>query len=86
MNGAANNRYSSADYKSLEIMILTFFDWYIMFPTAAHYTHYYIQGMISPEDYNNNIQEGIRTLFFNLHDCITEYLDKIIDSKVLLIL
>lgn len=53
-----------------------------MFPTAAHYTHYYIQGMISSQDYNNNrVPEGIRTLFFNLHDCITEYLDQIIDSK-----
>lgn len=82
LNAVTNNRYSITDYKCLEVIILKFFDWYIMFPTPAHYTHYYIQGMICPQDYNNTqVQEGIRTLFFNLHDCITEYLDQIIDSK-----
>lgn len=72
------------DYKDLEIVILKFFEWYVMFPTAAHYTHYYIQGILSPSDNNNNnndLDGGIRMLFYSLHDSITQFLDYIIDSR-----
>lgn len=53
-----------------------------MFPTAAHYTHYYIQEMICHNDYDENkTNGGIRTLFYNLHESITIYLDQIIESN-----
>ncbi|XP_023012765.1 cyclin J isoform X2 [Leptinotarsa decemlineata] len=78
LNAAINNRYPIKEYKNLEIVMLQFFHWYIMFPTAAHYIYYYMQSVISLDDIEDN--KNIRTLFFNLHDCITDYLDQIIEN------
>ncbi|CAH1114417.1 unnamed protein product [Psylliodes chrysocephalus] len=79
LNGAINNRYQIVDYKTLEIVVLRFFQWCIMFPTAAHYVYYYIQSAICEEDIKN---KGInmRTIFYNLHHCVSEYLDQIIGN------
>lgn len=82
LNAAMNNRYHPREYRDLELVILRFFHWYIMFPTAAHYTHYYLQVVISADDLRGR-REGLRTLFYNLHDAITGYLDQVIDSKSL---
>ncbi|KAJ8965622.1 hypothetical protein NQ314_004014, partial [Rhamnusium bicolor] len=79
LNSAINNRYAMKDYKDLELVILQFFHWYIMFPTAAHYTHYYMQAIISSDDLKDK-KEGLRTLFYNLHDAIASYLDQVIDN------
>lgn len=79
LNSAINNKYTAQDYKELEIIILKFFHWYIMFPTAAHYVHYYIQGIISSDDLKSNT--SLRSLFYDLHDNITTYLDYVVDSK-----
>ncbi|CAH1996939.1 unnamed protein product [Acanthoscelides obtectus] len=79
LNAAIHNRYEVRQYKVMELIILKFFDWYIMFPTAAHYTHYYLQAVLTPSEVKEK-QESRRTLFYNIHDCITEYLDQIIDN------
>lgn len=68
------------EYRDLETIVLKFFHWYIMFPTTAHYTHYYMQVILSASDLREK-REGIRTIFYNLHDCISEYLDQIIESE-----
>ncbi|XP_019872747.2 cyclin-J [Aethina tumida] len=78
LNSAINNKYTAQDYKELEIIILKFFHWYIMFPTAAHYVHYYIQGIISSDDLKSNT--SLRSLFYDLHDNITTYLDYVVDN------
>ncbi|CAH0553059.1 unnamed protein product [Brassicogethes aeneus] len=78
LNADINNRYTIKDYKELELVILKFFHWYIMFPTAAHYTHYYMQAIISHDDIKSTGE--LRTLFYNLHDSVTTYLDYIIDD------
>ncbi|CAH1173607.1 unnamed protein product [Phaedon cochleariae] len=79
LNAANNNRYPLREFKNLEIVLLRFFHWYIMFPTTAHYIYYYIQSVISFDDLRDK-KDNLRTLFYNLHDCITAYLDQIIGS------
>nr|CAI5846856.1 unnamed protein product [Callosobruchus analis] len=56
LNNLINNRYEVRQYKVMEIIILKFFDWYIMFPTAAHYTHYYLQAVLSPDDVKGKME------------------------------
>lgn len=43
LNKTVGNHYSVKDYESLQVMILEFFNWGIFFPTAAYYTHYFMQ-------------------------------------------
>ncbi|XP_031332814.1 cyclin-J-like isoform X2 [Photinus pyralis] len=77
LNFAVNNRYSLNDYKEVEIIILKYFHWYLMIPTAAHYTHYYMQVALSSEDYYNT---DFRTLIDHLQVYIEIYLDKVIED------
>ncbi|KAJ8961503.1 hypothetical protein NQ318_014752 [Aromia moschata] len=80
LNAAINNRYTVKDYKELELIILKFFHWYIMFPTAAHYTHYFMQAIVTSDDLKVK-QSTLRSMLYTLHDTITVYLDQVIDSK-----
>ncbi|VEN55838.1 unnamed protein product [Callosobruchus maculatus] len=79
LNTVINNRYEVRQFKVMELIILKFFDWYIMFPTAAHYTHYYLQAVLTLDEVKEK-PESRRTIFYEIHDCITEYLDQIIDN------
>ncbi|XP_028152322.1 cyclin-J [Diabrotica virgifera virgifera] len=79
LNNVINNRYQLNDYKTLEVVILIFFHWNVMYPTAPHYVYYYIQSAIDEEDLKDKCI-GMRSLFYDLHACVTEYLDKIIQS------
>ncbi|KAJ8984897.1 hypothetical protein NQ317_002737 [Molorchus minor] len=79
LNAAINNRYTLKEYQDLELIVLKFFHWYIMFPTAAHYTHYYMQAIITNEEVKDR-EGGVRALVYNLHEAVTEYLDQIINN------
>ncbi|XP_056630102.1 cyclin-J isoform X2 [Diorhabda carinulata] len=79
LNRAINNRYQIIDYKALEIVMLKFFSWYIMYPTTAHYVYYYIQTAITEEDVRDK-GIGMRSVFYNLHTFVGEYLDQIIEN------
>ncbi|XP_018328286.1 cyclin-J isoform X2 [Agrilus planipennis] len=80
MNALVKNRYSRQEYKSVEILILNFFFGYIMFPTAAHYTYYYMQALISPEDMQY-FSGNSRELLFELNESIKIYLECTIDGR-----
>nr|CAH7721940.1 unnamed protein product [Callosobruchus chinensis] len=60
LNSVINNRYEVRQYKVMELIILKFFDWYIMFPTAAHYTHYYLQAVLTPDEVKNKPEKCCR--------------------------
>ncbi|XP_030758860.1 cyclin-J-like protein [Sitophilus oryzae] len=79
LNFTVHNRYNIKEYGRFEVMILDYFSWYVMFPTPAHYTHYYVQAAISKEDLLLT-EERMRTLIYKLHDSIVEYLNQIIDN------
>lgn len=79
LNALVNNRYTNKEYRDWEIIVLDYFCWYIMFPTVSHYTHYYLQAVISYEDLTEQ-SESLRSLFYRIHDYIVEYLDHIIEN------
>ncbi|XP_076253209.1 cyclin J [Rhynchophorus ferrugineus] len=79
LNSMVNGRYSIKEYKNLEVIILDYFSWYVMFPTVAHYAHYYVQAAISRDDLLKT-DERVRSLIYRLHESIVEYLDQIINN------
>lgn len=50
INGSIQNSFDLKEYVSLECMILTFYNWNIILPTAAHFIEYFIAEAISEED------------------------------------
>ncbi|KAL3276757.1 hypothetical protein HHI36_012126 [Cryptolaemus montrouzieri] len=72
------DKTSVSYYINLEIMILRFFRWDIMIPTAAHYVHYYMQAILSKEDIKSD--EKPRNLIFELTHFINKYLDELLDD------
>lgn len=79
LNAWVDYRYPVKEYKDWEVIVLDYFCWYIMFPTVAHYTHYYMQAVISKEDSIEKC-ESVRSLFYRIHEYIVDYLDQIIDN------
>ncbi|XP_017787069.1 PREDICTED: cyclin-J [Nicrophorus vespilloides] len=76
LNAAIKSPYPVHEYKALEILVLKYFHWYIMFPTTAHYTHYFLPAAISKEDFCCSP----RSTTFDMQIIIRTYLDKVIDD------
>lgn len=74
---ASNSNFPSSDYRNLEILILKYFNFDIMFPTPALYTHYYIQAALNKKDLNK-LKVSFTTAIDRLHIEIRRYLDKIL--------
>lgn len=86
LNMNINNAYSINDYKALEIMILKFFNWYLMFPTTATYSHYFMQAVLTESEVKflmDTLNETSSGVITELHNKIKIYLDKIIDGKIM---
>lgn len=64
--------------------MLEFFDWYIMFPTAAHFLYYYESVAITDEEMDYIIKQQNKTveiILAELDKNFNLYLNKIIDGK-----
>lgn len=84
LNESLEEAYTIDEFKALELMMLKFFNWYVMFPTAAHYTHYFMQVIITQNEADCVEffrRESIRNFIMSLNDKMRKYLDKIIDGK-----
>lgn len=79
LNNAVGNAYPLNDYKVLECMILKFFDWYIMFPTVAHYVSYFLRAFVNEDDFKN--VNNPRSLLFEMHIVLRVLMDKVLDGK-----
>lgn len=79
LNAAVNDRYALNEYKVVELVILRFFRWYFVLPTAAHYTHYFLQASLSTEDQCIS-RLNYKTLIYELQEHIKTFLDKVIDD------
>lgn len=80
LNDAVTNEYSNTDYERLQLMMLEFFNWSIFFPTAAYYTHYFLQAAIDQSDLEET-GKTYREMVFALQECVVTFLDKTIDGK-----
>lgn len=78
LNEAVGNAYSLTDYTTFELKILSFFDFNLMFPTAAHYIHYFIQAAICSEDLKH--AESPKALCVRLLITIRMFLEKIVEG------
>ncbi|GJQ74432.1 hypothetical protein Trydic_g21302 [Trypoxylus dichotomus] len=79
LNSFVNNRYTISDYKNLEVLILNFYNWYVMFPTPAHYTHYYMQDAVNLEDIHFK-RTTLRELVLELFTFTRKYLNAITED------
>ncbi|XP_050314132.1 cyclin-J-like protein [Anthonomus grandis grandis] len=79
LNAIVQNRYTVKEHKFWEIVILNFFCWYIRYPTAAHYAHYFMQVSVTAEELRNR-SETVRSMVFTLNEKVLEYLDQVIES------
>lgn len=85
INEMIDNAYNVNDYKALEVMVLKFFNWYVNFPTAATYSHYFMQMVLSKCEMRflmESLNETTSGVVFELHSKMKIYLDKIIDGKM----
>ncbi|KAL1505912.1 hypothetical protein ABEB36_005361 [Hypothenemus hampei] len=80
LNGIVQNRYQITEYKYLEIEILKYFQWYIRFPTVAHYTHYFMGFVIEHQDLELRKNANTKTLFYDIHENVRKYLDHVIGN------
>lgn len=79
MNAAVENVYDVKDYKAMECFVLKFYNWYIIYPTVAHYVSYFLRALISEEDFKG-IQDA-RSLLYDMHLVIRLLMEKTIDGK-----
>lgn len=79
-----NSNYSLDDYKSLEVIILNFFNWYVMFPTPAHYTHYYMQEVLNYDDIRLK-KTTLREILLELLSFTRKYLNAITEGNQILV-
>lgn len=75
--------YSVTEYKSWEVVVLDFFSWYVRFPTAAHYTHYYLKAALTQEDIDHTSIKSYYTLFYQIHHHVLNYLNEVLNSELL---
>lgn len=76
------NSYSVQEYKNWEVAVLDFFSWYVRFPTAAHYTHYYLKAALTQEDIEDTPLKSFYTLFYQIHQHVLDYLNEVLNSKL----
>lgn len=80
LNAAVKNAYPVKDYKALECVILKFYNWYIMFPTVAHYVSYFLRALVS-EDEMKRVGSP-RSLLYDMHLVIRLLMDKTLDGNI----
>ncbi|XP_066248443.1 cyclin-J isoform X1 [Euwallacea similis] len=79
LNALVQNCFTVDEHKQLEMRVLEYFCWYIKFPTAAHYTHYYMKAAITQQDLTQCC-EDFRGIFYRIHSGALEYLHHVIDN------
>lgn len=79
LNANVDNAYPARDYKALECIILKFYNWYVMFPTVAHYVSYFLRALIAEDDMTR--VNSPRTLLYEMHLVIRLLMDKTLDGR-----
>ncbi|GIX96154.1 cyclin-J [Caerostris darwini] len=50
LNALLGNKYKLIEFVQMEVSVLNFFNWDVLFPTAAHFAEYYALFAIQPTD------------------------------------
>ncbi|KFM68476.1 Cyclin-J, partial [Stegodyphus mimosarum] len=79
-NAIIGNKYSLSEFILMEINILTFFEWDISYPTAAHFAEYYAIYALSPSDLRN---DGLLPSFEYVQQYVKKYIDYFLDVIIL---
>ncbi|XP_034235327.1 cyclin-J isoform X2 [Thrips palmi] len=75
LNSVANNRYSTSDFHDLEVMMLTFFDWNLNIPTAAHFAEYYSLFTVTRTDWDPTEYVSYETFWQEAQRAVKDYLE-----------
>ncbi|XP_035232344.1 cyclin-J-like [Stegodyphus dumicola] len=79
-NAIIGNKYSLTEFVLMEMNILTFFEWDISYPTAAHFAEYYAIYALSPSDSHN---DGLLPSFEYVQQYVKKYIDYFLDVIIL---
>lgn len=66
--------------KEMEIYILKFFGWYIIFPTAATFIDYYANNVVQLEEYNDFDDMTIGEFITKSNEIVFDFLDLILQD------
>lgn len=75
LNSVVNNRYKTSDFHDLEVMMLSFLDWNLNLPTAAHFAEYYSLFAVSRRDWDTSEYISYETFWQEVQRAIKDYLD-----------
>lgn len=77
-----NQFWKRDDLKEMEISILTFFDWYVLFPTAATYIDYFANNVVQLEEYliNDYPDMTLGEFFTSSNEIVLDFLDLILQD------
>lgn len=79
LNDEIGNVHSINDCKTFECIILKFYNWYVMFPTVAHYVSYFLRAVISEDEFKRITNP--RTVLYEMHLVIWLLMEKSIDGN-----
>lgn len=73
-----DNIYTVKDYIAMECFVLKFYNWYIMYPTVAHYVSYFLRALMNEEELEK--ADNPRFILCHMHLVIRVLMDKTIDG------
>lgn len=74
------NKYELIEFVHMEISVLSFFNWDILFPTAAHFAEYYALYALHQ---NDNISDGPLSNYELVKIYIHKYIDYFLEVSIL---
>ncbi|XP_026292509.1 cyclin-J isoform X2 [Frankliniella occidentalis] len=74
-NSVVNNRYQLAEFRDLEVMLLSFLGWKLNLPTAAHFAEYYSLFAVSKKDWCQTEFLSYETFWQEAQRAVKDYLD-----------
>jgi len=84
LNSVVNCRYTTIDFQGLEIMILSFLDWNLNLPTAAHFAEYYSLYTVSRKDWDTMEYTSYESFWKEARRLVQDYLNRsLIDVRML---
>ncbi|XP_015908860.1 cyclin-J [Parasteatoda tepidariorum] len=73
------SKYELSEFLQVEIAILSFYEWNIMFPTAPHFTEYYLLFVFLPNDL---LKDEPINRYQGAETCVKKYIEYFLDVVV----
>ncbi|KAK3919353.1 Cyclin-J [Frankliniella fusca] len=75
LNNVVNDKYKLTEFRDLEVMLLSFLEWKLNLPTAAHFAEYYSLFAVTQKDWCQTEYTTYETFWQEAQRAVKDYLD-----------